>query len=430
MHPGRRPSRTPLAAAALLAFALVVTACSSGSSDAATKSSSSTTSVDKDMTTDLAETSTTAPKTTTTSPPPEQYSGPDDGFYDVPKPLPAGKPGQLIRVQDLGTKDGVKTLKIMYHSRDAERRDRAVTGLVSYPTTAAPLGGWPVTSYAHGTTGLATQCAPSRGNASPGTWGVDGVHVATDYVGLGPKGEVHPYLSGPSEGNSVIDAVRAARNLPAAHAGTKWFSIGHSQGGHAALFGGERAATYAPELHLVGTVAMAPATELTKTCGDVDALVSRIVSVMALYGAAGEHPAIHPHDYVGPAVTKVEKIFETGCLDQIIPAVAPIPADAFYTHDPRTTDPAKGLLTKESQPGLVITKTPLYLAQGTADERVNIERTKDFFARVCKGGQVTDLQIVKGDDHEAIVGDAAPAAATWMNDLLAGKASPNSCPDS
>jgi len=422
MHPRRRPARTPLAAATLLALALVLTACSSGSSDAQSK------------TTDLAETSTTtkatAPKTPTDSPPPEQYSGPDDGFYDVPKPLPTGAPGQLIRVQDLGTKDDVRTLKIMYHSRDAEKRDRAVTGVINYPTTPAPKGGWPVTSYAHGTTGLATQCAPSRTNASPGTWGVDGVHVVTDYIGLGPKGETHPYLSGPSEGNSVIDAVRAARNLPDAHAGTTWFSIGHSQGGHAALFAGERAATYAPELHLMGTVAMAPATELTKTYGDLDALVSRIVSVMALYGAAGEHPAIHPHNYVGPEVIKVEKVFETGCLDQIISAVAPIPADAFYPHDPRTTEPAKSLLTKESQPGLVITKTPLYLAQGTADERVNIGRTKDFFARVCKGGQVTDLQIVEGDDHGAIVDDAAPPAAKWMNDLLAGKASPNSCPDS
>jgi len=40
----------------------------------------------------------------------------------------------------------------------------------------------------------------------------------TDYNGLGPVGELHPYLSKAAEGNAVIDAVRAVRRLPGAHA--------------------------------------------------------------------------------------------------------------------------------------------------------------------------------------------------------------------
>ena len=85
----------------------------------------------------------------------------------------------------------------------------------------APEGGWPVTSQANGTVGVDGHCAPSRNGNPAGDWGVEGVHAATDYIGMGPVGEIHPYLSGPSEGNSVIDAVRAARNLPDAHAGTR-----------------------------------------------------------------------------------------------------------------------------------------------------------------------------------------------------------------
>lgn len=91
--------------------------------------------------------------------------------------------------------------------------------------------------------------------------------------------------------------MRAARNLPEANAGTRWFSIGHSQGGHGALFAGERAATYGKGLDLLGTVSFAPATELDKTYGPLDTIVSRIVGVMLLYGASEEHPEIHFEDY-------------------------------------------------------------------------------------------------------------------------------------
>ena len=365
--------------------------------------------------------------TTTEVPEAEIYTGDVEGFYEVPDPLPEGEPGQLIRVQDLGGEGGQHTVRVMYHSRDAADRDRAVTGIITYPTAEAPEGGWPVTSQANGTVGLASQCALSRNGAPAGDWGVEGVHAATDYIGMGPVGEIHPYLSGPSEGNSVIDAVRAARNLPDAGAGTEWFSIGHSQGGHGALFAGERADEYAPELDLLGTVSLAPATELTETYGPLDEIVSRIVGVMMLYGATTEHPEIVFEDYAGPELLAAADVFETGCLDDIITATAGISGDTFYAHDPLETEPAKGLL-EVNQPGLVATDSPLFLAQGTVDERVNVQRTKDFFDRVCDLGQVTELVIVEGKDHGSIIPAAAPAAAEWMNDRLAGKPAPDSCP--
>ena len=76
------------------------------------------------------------------------------------------------------------------------------------------------------------------------------VAVATDYIGLGPVGERHPYLSRVSEANSVIDAVRAARNLRTAHAGRRWIAIGGSQGGHAVLSANELGERRAPARRL------------------------------------------------------------------------------------------------------------------------------------------------------------------------------------
>ena len=58
----------------------------------------------------------------------------------------------------------------------------------------------------------------------------------------------------------AIDLVRAAADLPRAGHDGGWYVIGHSQGGHAALFTGEEAPSYAPELDLKGVVAGAPPT--------------------------------------------------------------------------------------------------------------------------------------------------------------------------
>ena len=87
------------------------------------------------------------------------------------------------------------------------------------------------------------------------------VVAATDYPGLGTPG-VHPYLIGESEGRAVLDWVRAVRDLPNSGASGRFAVWGHSQGGHAALYTGEIAARYAPELKLVGVAAAAPATYL------------------------------------------------------------------------------------------------------------------------------------------------------------------------
>src|SRR5205823_5163003 len=84
---------------------------------------------------------------------------------------------------------------------------------------------------------------------------------ATDYEGLGTPGR-HPYLVGESEGRGVLDAARAAGELDATRANDTVVVAGHSQGGQAALFAGEIAPVYAPDLDVRGVAALAPATEV------------------------------------------------------------------------------------------------------------------------------------------------------------------------
>ena len=359
------------------------------------------------------------------------FTGTDEEFYLPPDPLPEGEPGELIRVMDLGESGGMATRKVMYHSRDAAGRDRAVTGLVTYPATTAPEGGWPVVSTAPGTTGLAPQCGLSRRNGEAQDWGVPGVRVMTDYIGLGTEGgPLHPYFSKPSEGHSVIDGVRAAQRLPNAGAGNRWFSVGHSQGGHGALAASELAADYAPELDLLGTLSLSPAAMFESVYGGIDPIVTGILTAMSLYGGAGEHPEIKLEDYVTDELANASGVFEEGCLPEITDTLVPLAVGGqLFTNDPRDTDPANSILL-DNDVGNVAVDAPLFLVSGTADDRVATDRVRDLYARLCETGQVTELLIVEGATHDNITAETASETSAWLNARLVGDPPTNSCDES
>lgn len=412
----RRPRRVTAAAVAVLVAGALST-CSSDSGGAAPTSS----------------TAIGADRTSTSGPPaveetePERFAGSVADFYAVPDPLPRGRPGDLVRVQPVSDDGTTVVVRVMYHSRDVRDHDRAVTGTIAYPTGPAPDGGWPVVSWAHGTTGLSSACAPSRSGGPGPTFGVRGVAVATDYIGLGPIGERHPYLSGPSEAHSVIDAVRAARDLPDAHAGTRWLAAGHSQGGHSALWTNELGASYAPELDLLGTAVLAPAAALDERFGPQDQVVPRMVEVMALYGLAADHPEIIPRDYVGPQVAAADASIDEGCADDVINAMAGTPAEDFYAHEPRRTEPAKSILA-QNDPGHVAVEAPLLLLYGSSDAWVVPQQAEFLFRQLCDVGQVTRATEVQGATHDTITSLASDEIGAWFAARLAGEEPPDTCP--
>ncbi len=367
----------------------------------------------------------TAVETAAATPSYQVFTGSVADFYEVPDPLPAGNPGDLIRVQAVSSDAASTTVRIMYHSIDGAGRDRAVTGTLTYPNAAPPPGGWPVMSIANGTVGLGSQCAISRaGNPAP-DFGIGGVAVDSDYIGEGPVGEVQAYLSRASEGHSVLDAVRAARNYAAAHAGSRFLVLGGSQGGHGALSASELAASYAPELDLLGTVSLAPAAMFGRTYGALDEVVTRVVTAMGVVGLATEHPDIDLADYASPAGLAALQQIRTECRADIITTVLGVQGP-FFTHDPRTTEPAESIMMANDV-GHVAAPSPVLLIQGTADTTVNPQRTADLYARMCSVGQVTDYVTVPGADHGNVTTMAMGTIQAWLQARLAGDPAPNSC---
>jgi hypothetical protein len=204
-----------------------------------------------------------------------------DAFYTPPSPLPGRTHGDLIWARPLTgpavaagpavVPGAARTLLVLYRSSGSGGPAVPVSGIVSIPKGKAPKGGWPVITYAHGSTGIADACAPSRGFFyAPSRkfgfglltrWLKAGYAlVRTDYEGLGTPG-VHPYLVGTSEGPGVLDIVRAARQAEPRISRTVAI-VGASQGGHAALWAAALARRYTPELRVRGTVAFAPASHI------------------------------------------------------------------------------------------------------------------------------------------------------------------------
>lgn len=363
---------------------------------------------------------TTGATTTTTEP----FDGSVEDFYRLPDPLPDGAPGTVIRSMEVEAPEGRAGLRVMYLSTDAEDDVRAVTGLVFHPTGEAPEGGWPVLAWAHGTSGLAAPCAPSRNPTPPPDFGVEGVTVATDYIGLGPEGEIHPYLSAAAEANAVIDGVAAARSLGVG-AGDEWVVAGVSQGGHAALVTGERAAERLPDTELLGTVAIAPGSELGSTYGD-DVQIT-IITTMVLVGAAAEDPSIRLEDYMGPEAVEAAAVIEEGCVGDVIaalPALAAAPD--WFTTDPRTSALGDAWLA-ENDPGQVVADAPLLVVQGGQDILVVPARTDALVERLCGIGQVVDLLEVPEGDHDTVTGLADDEISTWIADRFAGGGPMSAC---
>jgi acetyl esterase/lipase len=198
-----------------------------------------------------------------------------DAFYTPPKKLPGKTHGDAIWVRKLTndqTLSQAKTnLLVLYRSTSVSGKAIAVSGTIHLPKGKAPKGGWPVVSWAHATTGIGDQCAPSR-NPGPNSsvypyhvyieglldrWLAAGFAIVrTDYEGLGTKG-AHPYLVGVSEARGTLDIVRAARQY-SSRVGSRVAVAGHSQGGHATVFAASIARAWTPELSLRGAVAFAP----------------------------------------------------------------------------------------------------------------------------------------------------------------------------
>lgn len=370
-------------------------------------------------------------------------------FYTPPRPLSAASPGTLIRSVRVtgvaGVPAGATVWRVLFHSTTIYGADEAESGYVISPSKPAPAGGYPIIAWAHGTSGFAAQCAPSLFTDAGGGSGpylipaLDGylkagyVIAAADYQGLGVADGVHPYLLGASEGMAVLDATRAARQLTGLHTSGTVIIYGHSQGGHAALFAAQMAPSYAPELHVVGVVAAAPATGLSTLMAVIGTpLGAQFMpySIPAAYSWTQTYDDLPITDIFSAAGARFASTEVTrGCSDQVAAAIAAHhlqPAQVFLQS--AEDNPVVVAHARANDPGNVRTLFPMLVVQGTADGTVPPALTDSFVTtKACPIGDTVQYLHVTGATHGTVVFEAAPTIVAWMNARLAGKPAPTTC---
>jgi acetyl esterase/lipase len=359
-------------------------------------------------------------------------------FYDPPASSLAGRPGSIIR-QEPSTRAplGATAHRVLYRSTGLNGEPIAVSGTVIVPAGAAPAGGWPIVAWAHPTSGIEPPCAPSlavfkleqiQGLRDMLRHGY--VVTATDYPGLGTVGP-HPYLVGVSEGRAVLDSVRAAEAV-VGESNARFAVWGHSQGGQAALYAGLLAQSYAPDLHLVGVAAAAPATELGALMNDDESspggknlLAMTLWSWARVYGAPID-AVVDPAAL--PTITRLAK----SCLESPLD-VRPRAQDAkslerrFLSNpDLTATEPWRTLLARNTI-GTLPPGIPIFIAQGDADDTVRPQVTQDYVGKLCAAHSRVTLMIMPGVGHGAAAMKSAVSAVSWIADRLAGDPSPNNC---
>jgi acetyl esterase/lipase len=360
-------------------------------------------------------------------------------FYGADKQELVGPPGTLIRAEPMqGAPDNAAAYRILYRSMGLHDEPIAVSAVVVVPAGPIPPGGRPIVAWAHPTTGVVPRCAPSlalfvfqqiQGLRTMVERGY--VVAATDYPGLGTAGP-HPYLVGISEGRAVLDAVRAARAMPGAGGGRRFAVWGHSQGGQASLYAGILAQSYAPDLQLVGVAAAAPATELaTLMTADLDSNGGRNLTAMTLWSWARVFGAPIERAVEPAAMPIVNRLAEE-CIESIYDLVLrqrtarPLAETFLSIKNPADVEPWRSLAASNT-PGVLPSGIPIFLSQGTDDNLVRPEVTKDYVSKLCRAGSSVRMVWYPGVNHGFVARDSAGAAIAWVADRFAGAPAPNDC---
>jgi pimeloyl-ACP methyl ester carboxylesterase len=351
-------------------------------------------------------------------------------FYDTPDPLPAGKPGGLIRSEpfyEYNLPYEISAVRILYHSRSPNGEDVAVSGVVLLPDGTPPASGWPVIAWAHDFTGSARECAPSLlRNLNEGPLlsmyaGLGYAVVASDYAGLGTS-FLFTALDMRSNALDVVYSIPAAR-AAVPQLGTAWVAAGYSQGGLVAI-GVAEAASGIEDSNYLGTIAISGV-------GEPQEIFERLAQgsgySMLLFLAQGVKtvfPEFRVEDMLTEKAIPLYQYISHACEARLGPEPA---AKEMLKPGWENNRYVKEFFTR-NQPGLNPAHGPLLLLSGEADAGVPSALTAKAVAQLCK--QKDRVLFVKypGLNASTVLGNSVSEQISWIRARFAGLPAPSNCP--
>ena len=350
------------------------------------------------------------------------------------------RPGSLIAAQPVADAPAtMRAWRVEYWTSGDRNQPIRVTGMVIAPSERSGRAPRRVIAWTHGLIGIAKRCAPSIGATNftmiPAL--EEAIRrgytvVAPDYPGLGSD-MVHPVLVGASEGKSTLDAVRAARAIPEADAGSTFAVWGESQGGHAALWTGQLWSTYASDLKLVGIAAIVPPTDLHRNFREGSDL--RVRALLSAYTATSwsRYYGAPMSTFGSRSVQNVMiRLADNNCVQfDAKPKLGTIIGIAIAQRAIRNLDLGAvqpwGRLMRENSPSPGAIPVPALIATGTGDVIVAPAVVHDFARRACALGKTVRYVSVQGGDHASVARTEAQATLGWIDARFAGQRAPSNC---
>ncbi|WKG08707.1 alpha/beta fold hydrolase [Nocardia sp. PE-7] len=351
-------------------------------------------------------------------------------------PATAETPGSLISVQaePAGWHGLDRGSSVEYWMTDSAGVQRPASGAMFLPEGDAPVGGWPILAYDHGTSGSGPGCGGQADPESapfPQQRGSEDrllkrfvdqgfAVVAPDYLGLGRFDTgPHPYLEVRSEATATIDLVRAARAANPDLSRT-WSVLGVSQGGHAALSAAHVQAEYSPELDFRGVAAIDPASDVEKILpfvspttpmvpGLSSATTSFIVSILA--GLRATDPALDIDSYVTPRGKEIVDAAGSQCLDEIFASTKGVTSADLLA---RPLAPLRDPLAAYMMLPTSGYDAPILLSMNVADTVVPSPLHAALVAQLAANG--VDQQVVLGNGQH---GSVSPEQLAAIDGFLA-----------
>jgi hypothetical protein len=347
-------------------------------------------------------------------------------FYDTPHPLPAGKPGELIRSEAIDQYNlpyELSALRILYYSRTASVEDVAVSAVVLVPDGKPPAGGWPLIAWAHEFRGAARQCAPSlMKNLGAGPLlamyaNLGYAVVATDYSGLGADSG-KPVLDMQSNALDVIYSVPAAR-AAAKQIGRKWIAVGSFQGALAAVAVAE---SELRDLNYLGSVA-----------------VSGVADAQPVYARFAEGSSNRMLPVLASTVKALYPGFQVTDMltDKALPAYQRVAQTCGGETEPEFTSTMlkpgweNNRFVKEffsrNTPGQKPARSPLLVIRGEVDPAIPSDMSERTVARICKQGSRVLFLKYPGLDASGVTGASVSDQISWIKARFAGYVAPSNC---
>ncbi len=347
-----------------------------------------------------------------------------------------GEPGELLAQEKIAGIDlpGATTWRILYRSTGPKGESTIASGMVFVPD--APGENRMMIGWAHPTSGLGDQCAPSRTadhlrdtyNWLPEMLGKGWVVAATDYSGLGTPG-VSYYLDGQSESADVAYSVVAAQQIENVNSGDRWAIYGHSQGGHSALWTAERAKELLPDMELVAVAAAAPAAELNKIMeAQWPTVVGWVIGPQVSQGLPKLYPDMTMDGIVTAEGQADMEPFAMDCIDTS--AILGLARQGLLDQKFFASNPADNtgwFNAMEDQTPQPILDLPVMVIQSLADQIVLAWPNAVLQQKWCDAGSQLEMMWLGKISHQDTAVTAGPSVVSWLEQRINGVPMQSNC---